>query len=514
MSKKSKDSLKRKLTTEEITDICNVIELNKTHDKEIANCLRANVINNIKKQLYNIQIYPQAIPLLKKQIKQSYETSFVHPGEGVGCTAASSIGEQNTQASLNSFHSSGLGKINLTLGVPRLKELLNASKVMKTPSCKVYLKKEAGDLTDLYTINQFCNRELIYHDVKSIIKNVSVDCNPVLSDFDKKYYSFFKTFYSDINTECKWRISIYFCLETLFKIQKTLMYITGCIKSTLNLCDESISIIFFPDTIGRIDIWVIDNIDQPSTIIKKKYSKVIETDEEKEITMMINDDNKIYFLIRDIILPLIHECHVSGIYGIEKCYYNEEKNGEWSIDTKGTNYKDIMNHDLVDSTKTTSNNVWDVYHFFGIDAAKNFLEEEFSKIINVSKRHLDLLTANMTTIGKISSVSRYGIDRKQVGPLAKICFEQPFDNSIQAALYGEKDKLLGASSTIALGKQINSGTGMVKLLLDTEMINRCINPRENSLKDFKLDHKQLLDSCKNNCEKESVVEEDEFDLIY
>ena len=109
MSKKSKDSLKRpqdslkrKLTTEEITDICNVIELNKTHDKEIANCLRDNVVNNIKKQLYNIQIYPQTIPLLKKQIKQSYETSFVHPGEGVGCTAASSIGEQNTQASLNS----------------------------------------------------------------------------------------------------------------------------------------------------------------------------------------------------------------------------------------------------------------------------------------------------------------------------------------------------------------------------------------------------------------------------
>ena len=108
-------------------------------------------------------------------------------------------------------------------------------------------------------------------------------------------------------------------------------------------------------------------------------------------------------------------------------------------------------------------------------------------------------------------MSRYGIDRKQVGPLAKICFEQPFDNSIQAALYGEKDKLLGASATIALGKQINSGTGMVKLLLDTEMINRFINPRE---KDFKLDHKQLLDSCQNNREKESVVEEDEFDLIY
>lgn len=97
---------------------------------------------------------------------------------------------------------------------------------------------------------------------------------------------------------------------------------------------------------------------------------------------------------------------------------------------------------------------------------KTFLEEEFGKNINVNKRHLDLLTASMTVQGKIASVSRYGIDRKQVGPLAKICFEQPFDNVIQAALNGEKDRLVGASANIAVGRDIKSGTGIVKLLMN------------------------------------------------
>ena len=182
-----------------------------------------------------------------------------------------------------------------------------------------------------------------------------------------------------------------------------------------------------------------------------------------------------YFFIKEVIIRLLLECPVSGMFGIEECYYTEDKNGEWFIDTKGSNFREIINHPLIDSRRCKSNNVWDVYEIFGIDAAKNFLEEEFGKNIAVNKRHLDLLTASMTTNGKISSVSRYGIDRKQVGPLAKICFEQPFDNVIQAALNGEKDRLVGASANITLGKHIKSGTGMVKLIMDTNHLKKLVS---------------------------------------
>jgi DNA-directed RNA polymerase II subunit RPB1 len=464
---------KRKLTVDEIDKIYEVIPLNTNIDPDIAAATRDNVISGIKRQLEQIEVYPEVIPKLFEQIRLNYEQSFVHPGEGVGCIAASSIGEVATQASLNSFHSSGLSKANLTTGVTRIKELLNASKVVKTPSCTIYLKSEVGDLTNLFIVKDFCDKELIYYDINSILKDISIEYSPELTPYENMYYNFFKTFYKEFDVT-SWRICITFSNELLYKIKKTLSYIAGCIKLALSMSEESITIVFYPDTMGRIDIWVKEDIETPLQIIKKKKAKQGEEIPD-DLPLLLNDNNKMYFFIKEVIIRLLLECPVSGMFGIEECYYTEDKNGEWFIDTKGSNFREIINHPLIDSRRCKSNNVWDVYEIFGIDAAKNFLEEEFGKNIAVNKRHLDLLTASMTTNGKISSVSRYGIDRKQVGPLAKICFEQPFDNVIQAALNGEKDRLVGASANITLGKHIKSGTGMVKLIMDTNHLKKLVS---------------------------------------
>jgi DNA-directed RNA polymerase II subunit RPB1 len=87
----------------------------------------------------------------------------------------------------------------------------------------------------------------------------------------------------------------------------------------------------------------------------------------------------------------------------------------------------------------------------------------------------------MTLSGKIKSVSRYGIDRKQVGPLAKACFEQPVDNFLISATKGEQDLLQGVSSTICMGKLCKMGTGMVDLIVDTKKIlrNAVEDPKES-----------------------------------
>jgi DNA-directed RNA polymerase II subunit RPB1 len=544
--------LKRQLTPEEIIDICNVIKGNHI-DPEINKAINHNIVSTVKKQLEKITIYPETINVLKEKIKMSYETSFLHYGEGVGCIAASSIGEQNTQASLNSFHSAGIGKANLTTGVPRLKELLNASKIIKTPSCTIYLKPEVGDIKNIYTVKEFCDKDFIYYDLRSIIKDLRVDYCPELSDYDKSYYNFFETFYDNSFKQYDWRIRLNLRLDLLYRIKKPLSYVAGCIKLCLGTgCSklsaaipETVSIVFFPDTIGIIDIWVTNDIENPLNIIKKKQSKNTE-DLQNNFTLLINDDNKVYFFIKDVVVPLLYECSISGMFGIEECYFTEEKDGTWSITTKGNNYRDIINHSMVDQYRTKSNNIWDIYEVFGIDAARMFLEEEFFKNLNnLNKRHLDLLTASMTNSGKIASVSRYGIDRKQVGPLAKICFEQPFDNVVQAALGGEKDMLIGASAAICLGKQINSGTGMVKLYMKEEEKdnNIFLQPDEiklhrkyseeqsniinKQLKKPKINARDLLKvlldpwgpkSIKSNREQEilrkELCEDDDFDLMY
>ena len=63
----------------------------------------------------------------------------------MGCVAAQSVGEPSTQMTLNTFHSAGIKASNVTLGVPRLQELVEVSKNMKTTSLKIYLDKSEKD---------------------------------------------------------------------------------------------------------------------------------------------------------------------------------------------------------------------------------------------------------------------------------------------------------------------------------------------------------------------------------
>uniref|UniRef100_A0A3B4B8G5 DNA-directed RNA polymerase subunit n=1 Tax=Periophthalmus magnuspinnatus TaxID=409849 RepID=A0A3B4B8G5_9GOBI len=69
---------------------------------------------------------------------------IAHPGEMVGALAAQSLGEPATQMTLNTFHYAGVSAKNVTLGVPRLKELINISKRPKTPSLTVFLLGQAA----------------------------------------------------------------------------------------------------------------------------------------------------------------------------------------------------------------------------------------------------------------------------------------------------------------------------------------------------------------------------------
>lgn len=66
--------------------------------------------------------------------------SLVAPGVWIGCVAAQSISEPATQMTLNTFHYSGVSATNVTLGVTRLREIINVAKKIKTPSLSIYLK--------------------------------------------------------------------------------------------------------------------------------------------------------------------------------------------------------------------------------------------------------------------------------------------------------------------------------------------------------------------------------------
>lgn len=70
-----------------------------------------------------------------------YMRSLASPGDAVGCIAAQSVGEPSTQMTLNTFHLAGHGGANVTLGIPRLREIImTASKTLKTPTMTIPLR--------------------------------------------------------------------------------------------------------------------------------------------------------------------------------------------------------------------------------------------------------------------------------------------------------------------------------------------------------------------------------------
>jgi DNA-directed RNA polymerase beta' subunit len=76
----------------------------------------------------------------------------------------------------------------------------------------------------------------------------------------------------------------------------------------------------------------------------------------------------------------------------------------------------------------------------------------------------------MTHSGTLSSVNRYGIDRTQVGPIAKASFEQPVENFLISATKAEIDDLRGVSASVTCGRLGGLGTGMMELILDTSKL--------------------------------------------
>ena len=95
------------------------------------------------KQLNNITITNESIiPLLKNKIEFYYRHSTIQPGESVGIITGESIGERQTQMTLNTFHSAGLAINTVLTGVPRFSELLNATKDPKATTCNIFFNKK------------------------------------------------------------------------------------------------------------------------------------------------------------------------------------------------------------------------------------------------------------------------------------------------------------------------------------------------------------------------------------
>ena len=79
---------------------------------------------------------------LVDMVKEAYDRAYVEAGEAVGTVAAQSVGEPGTQMTMRTFHYAGVAELNVTLGLPRLIEIVDARKKISTPTMDIYFEEE------------------------------------------------------------------------------------------------------------------------------------------------------------------------------------------------------------------------------------------------------------------------------------------------------------------------------------------------------------------------------------
>ncbi len=105
-----------------------------------------SIINELEEKLAEKMeektISEEELDEIIERLKQSYEDSLVQPGEAVGTVAAQSIGEPGTQMTLRTFHHAGVAELDVTLGLPRLIEIVDARRTPDNLLMEIHLKEE------------------------------------------------------------------------------------------------------------------------------------------------------------------------------------------------------------------------------------------------------------------------------------------------------------------------------------------------------------------------------------
>ena len=393
-----------------------------------------------------------------KMIEDKVTRARVSPGEMVGCTAAQSIGEPCTQMTLNTFHLAGVGSANVTVGIPRFKELIDLSKIMKTPSMLVALNEEALQTTDANT----CANLLLATRLDDHLSSYRIEDAQLL--YDSELWSRHNLLVESAQ--------IPFVFHMFFNIAKGVRSDTPPWKVALSLekvCPGGIACVWSDvnDDIWEIYMYVLD-----IELVHATFPV-----QESLLEWNSHSPEHVKAWCEELFQSIIHEHIISGMACIsEACVENASvtrmdpvTNAINTTDipvlrTIGSSLYDVQNYAFVDWYRTLSNNILEIQSVLGIEAAVKSLADEMRSIISydstyVDDRHIMMIVNTMTYKGHLMPLSRHGINRTGNGVLVRSSFEETGDVIKDAALFGERDDVQGVSQSIMLGQCANIGTG-------------------------------------------------------
>ncbi|KAL9939377.1 hypothetical protein V8E36_002190 [Tilletia maclaganii] len=424
-----------------------------------------------KHVIETLRINKSAFEWILGEIEVQFMRSVAHPGEMCGCLAAQSIGEPATQMTLNTFHYAGVSSKNVTLGVPRLKEIINCAENVKTPSLTVYLQQPYNQTEQGAKEIQ---TKLTHTKLATVASAVEIFYDPdpsaTIIEADKDFVEAFFAIPDDEVEATLERQSPWLLRITLNRAQMLDKGLTMAeVASKLN------------DVFGN-DIFVMHSEDNAEELVLR--IRIVDNDPDKELDQADDD------FLRTLAKEMLSDIDLKGVTGIKKAFIvhqdkthqrvNEvtgqwENIKEWVLETDGSNLKEVLALHGVDSARTLSNNCVEIFKTFGIEAARASLLREMRMVIEfdgsyVNYRHLAMLCDIMTSQGTLMAITRHGINRTSAGALMRCSFEETVEILVEAAAMGEYDDCQGVAENVLLGQIAPMGTGAFDVKLDVDMV--------------------------------------------
>ena len=381
-----------------------IAQLNEEENLDIA--FPDSYIDDLAKAYISNDLTDDELSELIRKLKQAYDRAHVEAGEAVGTVAAQSVGEPGTQMTMRTFHYAGVTELNVTLGLPRLIEIVDARKEIATPTMDIYFDEERRNDEEFV-------RTLANQIGKSTI-------NDILSDFNLNYGT----------------MEVEAVLDNKKIEEKRLD------REKINATIEK--------AFKKVDI----NGDE-ITISSSKDSK-------SESKFVIRELRLLADKVRDL--------QISGIKGIGKVIirrddtewiiHTEGSNLKDILDMDGI--------DHVRTTTNNIHEIGEVLGIEAarqsiINEAQNTLSEQG---LSVDVRHIMLVADIMTSEGVVKSIGRHGISGEKSSVLARAAFEETGKHLLRASIRGEVDDLTGIIENIIIGQPIPLGTGSVGVKMD------------------------------------------------
>lgn len=364
-----------------------------------------------------------------------FEKSKVEAGHAVGAVGAQSIGEPGTQMTLKTFHFAGVAGMSITQGVPRIKEIINASKVISTPVITCHLDSPYEDMAARFA--KALMEKTYLGDIVDYVEDVwhANGCY--------------------INMRVNWQqignLGLRIGMEHLLDaIERTKGFKTLGVSARNS---------------GYNHIRV--NISLPEKERSRRQTsaskgRITESDGSELMFMQVHTLKR---KLPEVVVKGYPDAHRAIIKKDDK----KDRNGKEpiSVFVEGYGLKQCMTTDGVDGYRTKSNNVMECRDVLGIEAARKTIIDEIDAVMgsmDIDPRHMQLLADVMTYKGEVLGITRFGLAKMRDSVLQLASFEKTPDHLFEAAAKMKKDDIEGVSECIIMGQSMSVGTGAMKVV--------------------------------------------------